>query len=282
MSKIKLNINGVIVEMENEEVSKAIEAGELTINNDSLIKKEEGQVIYSQDEYTTFKTNLANEEYKKGKEAGPEMLIKDAREKYGLEFEGKTMDNFAEALKTKVLAEAKVEPSKKIQTLEEDNKALRKSLEDTEKEFNTFKTDIEAKNDRASKDSKLMSFIPDQGIVVDKDIALMAVKNKLGLDVGFDDDNKMYLSKNGEPIKTEKTREYANPKEIIENSLKELKLIESNGNGSGFKDETGGAGGNADSYDKFVAEMEKKEINQGSAEFAQEMNKRIKEKTLKI
>lgn len=271
MSKVKFNIGGVIVEMESEEVSKAIEAGEITIQSDDL-------VTYKKDQFETFKTNLANEEYKKGKTAGEEMLIKTAREKHGLEFEGKNFDNFTEAFKTKILADAKVEPTKRIKELETDLEKVQGNYKTLESEFNGFKTQITEKETRFKKDNALLSFIPQTGLKVNKDITLLALKNQAGIDIAFDESNTMFITENGQPVKDNKLLSYVDPKQYIQDKLTALELIDKPSGGKGEGDDN--KGGSASNYDKFVKEMEANNISEGSEKFGEEMNKRIKDKTL--
>jgi len=272
MEKVKINIGGVDLEMDKEEVSKAIEAGELKIEKDDL-------VVYNKDDFESFKENFAGEEYKKGKTAGTEMTIKSAREKYGVEFEGKTIDNFAEAFKQKILTEAKAEPSKKIQELEQDNEKLRNNYSDLEGQFNTFKTDIQQKETQTKKDTTLMSFMPKEGMKVSSEIAILALKNK-GVDVDFDENGNAFPVVNGQVVKHEKTLKPVSLENFIPEQITTLGLIEKKSGGNGGKDEPGG--GNESSYDKFVSEMEANGIDRGSQKFNEEMNKRISEKTLKI
>jgi lipopolysaccharide export system protein LptA len=76
MATVKININGEIVEMDQAEVSKAIETGEVKIESDKLIVKSEDNIIYTKDEFEKYNKNLKNEEYKNGKTAGEEMAFK--------------------------------------------------------------------------------------------------------------------------------------------------------------------------------------------------------------
>lgn len=271
MAKVKFNIGGVIIEMEQEEVSKAIETGEVTIQSDEL-------VTYKKDQFETFKTNLANDEYKKGKTAGVEMTIKDAREKHGLEFEGKTFDSFTEAFKTKILTDAKIEPTKKIQELETEKKQLQENYKTLESEYTGFKTTISEKETRSKKDNTLLSFIPTTGLKVNRDITLMALKNQAGIDISFDETNQMFITENGQAVKDNKLLTYVDPKQHILDKLTALDLIDKPSGGNGGSDEN--KGGTASNYDKFVKEMEANGISEGSDKFGEELNKRVGNKTL--
>ena len=59
------------------------------------------------------------------KTASVEIFIKEARNKYGLEFEGKTEENLFNAFTKKVKGESTAEPNERITSLTTDNEALR-------------------------------------------------------------------------------------------------------------------------------------------------------------
>lgn len=272
---VKLNIGGVVVEMENDDLTKGIESGEIEIKTDDL-------VVYKSDQFESFKKNLSDDEYKKGKLAGEEMPFKFEvlKEKYGVEVTGKNLDSFAEALKKKTLEEAKIEPSKKIQELEEEKKKLQTNYATLETEFSGFKTTIQEKESRAKKDNTLSSFLPVTGLKVDHDITLLALKTKAGIDIAFDENNTMMITENGIVVKDQKTLMPIEPKSFIESKLQQLDLIQKATGGGGGGDE--GGGGQASSFDKFTKEMETNGVSEGSLKFQEEMAKRIKEGTLKL
>jgi len=277
---MKINIGGVIVEMENEVVSKGIETGELKITTDKLIEKTDDQVIYSKPDFDIFKTNLSNDEYNKGKIVGREMMFKEAKEKYSVDFEGKTLDKFVEAYKAKVIADAKIKPDEKIKELTSDNDKLRSNYTTLENDFTAFKN-VQSENQlRVSKDQKILSFIPENGLKVDRDIALIALKAKSGIDINFNDDKGAIVTQNGVIQKDEKTLQPVDIKTFILENITALNLLEKNGGGAGGSDETGG--GNATSYDLFVKEMEIAGNPTGSMAFTLEMSKRQKDGTLKV
>lgn len=271
MENIVFNVGGVNIEMDKEVVSKAIETGTVEIKTDELI-------TYQKEEFETFKTNLANQEYKNGKTAGAEMLIKDAREKFELEFEGKTLDNFADAFKSKVITEAKAEPSKKIQELTDNFNNLQSNYNNLNDEYTGFKETISQKETQSKKDNTLLSMMPDS-LMVDKDIALIALKTKTGIDVQFSEDGTPLQVVNGQVRKDKSLEPLTLNKDFITDQLSELNLLKkvagsSNGDGDSL------SGGKAGSYEAFVKEMENNNIPIGSEKFQLEMNKRVSDKTL--
>ena len=281
MATVKININGEIVEMDQAEVSKAIETGEVKIESDKLIVKSEDNIIYTKEEHDTYTKNLGDAEYKKGKTAGEEMTFKAMKNASGYEIEGyKDADTFVSTFKTKVIEEAKIEPNEQLKKKDADIATLQGTITEIKTEFDTFKTGITEKETRGKKDNALTSFIPDEGVIVKKSISMSALKNELSIDVMFDDAGKAQLTKNGEVIKDPKTLQPIEPKGFIESNLATLGLIKKANGGGGGGDDTGdGKGG---SYEAFVKEMNAKgsEYGQGTQNFAIEMNKRIGDKTL--
>lgn len=272
MTKIKFKIGDKIIEIDKEKATQGIEAGTIELDSTNL-------VVYGKEDFETFKTNIGKEEYEKGKLAGSEMPVKNAKEKHNLEFKGKTIDDLLEAFKTKVIGDAKIEPDKKIQELEADKKALQTNFSTLQTEFNTFKSDVDARNLRIEKDNRIAKLMP-SNLIVDQDIALLALKTKTGLDVEIKDGNS-YFTLNGQIQKDTNTlAEQQLTSEIIAEKLTSIGLIKKNEGGSGGADEPGGGG--ASGYDKFVKEMKGKGISEGSLDFNEEMNKRISDKTLEI
>jgi len=269
MDKVVFNVGGVNIEMDKEEVSKVIETGApIELKSDDL-------VAYKTDEFETFKSNLANDEYKKGKTAGAEMLIKEAKERNGLDFEGKTLDNFEKAFKDQIIKESNIKPTEQIQELKKQNNTLRENYTNLESEFNTFKTDITQKETRASKDAMLMGLIPDNTIV-SKKIALLTLKSESGLDV---DENGITLINGIKQQDSKLMQDIAINKDIVTEHLTTLGLLKAKEGGKGGSDDLGGKAG---SYDAFAKEMAANNIQAGSEQFNIEMNKRIKDKTLTL
>lgn len=105
-----------------------------------------GLITLTEDE----KKTLSDNEYKKGKQAGVEMEVKEAKEKLGLDFQGKTIEGLLEAHGKKVLTDAKIEPEKqvqelteKLQTVQNSYKQLEQQLQAKEQEVTTVKVNGE-------------------------------------------------------------------------------------------------------------------------------------------
>lgn len=270
MAKIKFTVGGVIVEKELD-LEQVKDGAEIEIKSDEL-------VVYSKGDFETFKTNLTGEEYKNGKIAGVEMAVKEAKQANGLEFEGKSMDSFVSAFKAKIESGSKTEPNAKIAELETELQTVRGSLTNVTEEFTGFKTEIAQKETRQKKDSYMLGLIPNEGVPISKDIALMALRNKAGFDVDYDEAGKPFATINGNVVKDDRMAEPVSPELLIADKLKELNLLTPPEGGNGGGDSSGQH--KANSYDAFATEMEKKGVNPGSTEYNEEMNKRIANKTL--
>ena len=83
---------------------------------------------FSEDELKTVKAN----EYKSGKTAGVEIAVKEAREKMGLEFQGKTIDGLLDAHSKKVLSDAKIEQSEQVKQLNDKIATLQNTVKTQE------------------------------------------------------------------------------------------------------------------------------------------------------
>ena len=277
---MKFKIGQVEIEVKDEDVSKAIETGELALTSDSLIEKTEDMVIYkTKADFETYTENIKKAEYKATKEKAEEMAMKAIKNEFGFEIEGyKDVKTFTTSLKAEIIKDAKVEPSKKIEELESDLTKVRQNFADKETEFNEYKNTQTQKETRAKKDTVLSGLIPKEGLKVNSGITLIALKSE-GVDVNFTTDGKTEFTFNGEVIKDPSTLEPTDGKDFVINKIKELELFAKPGGGSGGSDDLGGDG-KAGSYDAFVKEMKTQDIDEGTSKFSEEMNKRIKDKTL--
>lgn len=269
MDKVIFEVNGVPVEVPKEEVSKAIETGKVEVQAENLI-------TYSKDDFDTFTSNLSNEEYKKGKTAGEEMLIKTAKEKNGLDFEGKSFEKYDEALKNKIISEANIKPNEKITELENKFNTLQESYASLETTHNEYKQGISEKQTRQKKDAEILKYIP-KDVIVESDLALMALKQKAGLDVEFSEDGKPILLINGQKAQDNVMNDVLITQDAVLDKLTALNLIAKKEGGRGQGDQVQGKKG---SYEAFVKEMEANEVPMNSEKFQSELNKRLKDGTL--
>jgi ribosomal protein S13 len=177
----------------------------------------EGLTTYTDEELTTLKGN----EYKAGKKAGEEMAVKEVKEKHGLDFQGKTIEGLLEAAKKKVLEDAQIEPTKKVQELED----KLKTVQNTVKEYETKLSEKDSEVTAVKINTELYKHIPAPGengpaLGADDVIQLMKIS-------GYEfrlENGATIAYKNGQPVQDK----VANPlpiNEVIGSFLKEKKLV---------------------------------------------------------
>lgn len=267
MADLKLIVNGAEVIVPEADAKAAIEKGELTVKKDDL------KVIPVTD-YDTLISNTKNEEYNKGKIAGVEMAVKEQRETLGLQFEGKNVSNLLEAFKTKVLAEAKVEPNKRIEELEGDKLKLQSDVQSWQNKYTGLEQTYTKKERESKIDSMILQAIPSEGIAIPKDKLVKLFR--MDYDVDIDESGKLVVKKDGELLKDE----LLNPKgldKIIPDFVHPYSIKP--GGQSGGSDKGGSGTG---TMDAFINEMEKAGVKPTSMKFNEEMQARIKAGTLKV
>jgi len=186
--------------------------------------------LYTEEQNKLFGDNRFNE----GKKAASEILVKDLKQKHGIEFDGKTVEGFLDKFSEKVIADAKIAPDEKNKKLLEDNKALQLKIQEAEnkvqakeKEFTERLFGIETK-------SQILSFIPEKTIIPRDDLAVLFMNSYR---VAKEDD-RVIVYKGSEAMKDN----VLNPvplKDVV--SQFSEKYIDKNGMGGG--DAGGGTGG---------------------------------------
>lgn len=167
----------------------------------------------SEDEITTLKNN----EYKAGKKAGEEMAVKEAKEKLGLDFAGKTVDGLLDAHSKKVLADAKIEPEKKVAELQEKLATVQTSYKELETKMAEKDTEVSA----VKQNAELHKNVPaGTTLAQDKIIALMKID---GYDFKTVDGNLIAL-KDGKEVQ-DKLSNAVSLKDVIGGYVTENKLL---------------------------------------------------------
>lgn len=256
---LRLEQGSLLAAIESEEEA-AIELPALTIR--------------TAEEEETYSNNIRSE----AKTAGVEMAIKGVRNELGLDFQGKTMDNLLEAHKSKVLADAKAElgePDKKITELSTDLEKLRKNYSDLENKNSELQMTMVQKDNERKIDTAILGLMP-SNMTLSKEDALTLFKSKT--EVELSEGGEIVYKRQGQQIKNPTTLEAVPGKSIIDEFVNPF-----------LRKAEGGAGGNnnvgdpkAGTMDAFQKEMETKGLRAGSAEFNQELNKRISDGTLKV
>jgi hypothetical protein len=253
----KVIINGQSFDLTDE----MLEKDEITLSSDGLI-------IRTTEDDEKFQNNIKNE----AKKAGVEIAVKEARTKLGLEFEGKNIDKLIEAVQSKTLADAKIEPEEKlknalkdIESLKTINTTLQNEKESDKKSFESFKNDLTIK-------SVLQKSLPDN-LAVPSDDMVLILKNKMTFET-LENGSVVVKDSNGEIIKNQNTLDPKPVNEVLSSFFDENKsYLKGTEGGAGGKDS--GSGGNKVSIEKFIESQKEKGININSETFNENLNKAV-------
>lgn len=273
------------VKMLNKETVSAIES-KLNLKEGALaeaISKEEETgvelpelVIRTTEQETQFKNNLKAEHEKVGRE----IAVKVAKDKLGLSFEGKSMDDLLSAHEAKIVSETNANPDErvadlqsKIDTLNDEKKQLQTNLQTKITEYDNLKTDFDIKEKKRSNDNLILSHLSEDGLPKEDKLILFNSKYQIeALENG-----KIGFKQNGRELKDEQLNWLT-----AEKVVKEF-------DSSYVKRSSGGAGGGDDmgnhkegTFEAFIKEMKSKNIGEGTPDFNTEMQKRINDGTLTI
>lgn len=262
------------VENLNEiETSLGLEPGrlsEMIASEDAHTIDLSGRIILPKETYEERISNLKKE----AATAAVEMAVKEQRNALGLEFQGKTIENLVNAIKTKVESESKVEPEEKFKNLKADFEKLQSNLVEKENEFITFKTNIERQNSLNEIKNEFTKHIPDNTLV-SKSTIFVEAKEK-GFSFEKEDGRVVVKDSMGNVIKNESTLSPLSVKEWVSEFI--TPYLPAPTGGSGKKDEPAGA--KTGSLEAFLKEAEKQ--GWGASKQNEEMARRIQDGTLKI
>ena len=200
-----------------------------------------------------------------------EIAIKEQRNALGLDFQGKTMENLVNAIKSKVESESKIEPEEKFKALKTDFEKLQENYNAKETELITFRTNIEKQNELNEIKSEFTKHIAGDTFVSKSTIFTEAKEKGYSFEK---EEGKIVVKLNGETQKNEDTRSPISVKEFVANFS--TPYLKAPTGGAGGDDEP--KGGKAGSFDAFLKESEKNGWN--ATKQNGEMAKRIKEGTL--
>ena len=253
---MKVKIGSKTFEVSKEELES--NPNEVTLDFTGTLRTEE--------EETTFIENHK----KDARKEGLEIAVKQYREEFG--FEGRSIDKLIEAVKSKTLEDAKIEPTEQLRkiktTLEEKETALQSALAKVGEGENAFRS---YKNE-TKLDRQLDGFIPQNTILPKEDIK-MIIKNRLKFD--FDENgNILALDSMGNVIKDTTTANPKEAKDVIDSFFRDnqnyLKPIEG---GSGGGDSS--TKGKKKSIDDFISDQKEKGNSPNSEAFNTELKTSI-------
>jgi hypothetical protein len=194
-------------------------------------------VFIPETEKEAYEKRIAKTAYSEGKQAGTEMLIKEWKEKEGIDIDGKTMDVFVSALKGKVAAEIKAPVDEKVTKLTSDLEALRNTytteVAEKEKAIHTLQGTLKSQKI----DAALRAYIP-AGLQALKPEQFLHVAK---LEYQFDtDDTGQLIAKKGDQIIVDKLQKPRPVAELFTEYAAEQGWIKKDGRAGG--NEPGGGG----------------------------------------
>lgn len=217
---------------------------------------------------------LINNLKKESGNATLEIAIKNARNEFGLDFQGKTMENLLKAYGEKVEADAKIDPNKKYDTLKTDFEKLQGNLTDWQSKYTNLESTYKEKEQQSSINNTLLKEIP-ENTILDKDDILAILKAKYQFNIG---DDGFEIIKGGQVQKNQANMNLLSPGEFMKEFITPyLKPVDG---GAGGKDSTGT--GKETSLELFDKQMEMKGINVGSESYNELMSIAMKNGTLKL
>ncbi len=227
--------------------------------------------VFIGDAFNKATENLKNDGIKIGKE----LLIKDLKEKEGLEFDGKSPDKFVEALKAKVSTKTGVSVDEKVKSRDKTINELKEALT---KEKSEKETVLKQKS-QIEKDTSLLKHLPKNR---DERFSDQQYLTLLKSELEFtEEEGKPVVKKNGEILKDDQF----NPlpyEAVIANHFTTAKWIkEASGEqdppgGRGGGNKGGGSGGTFLKMSEFTKNLEDQGIHPGSQKASQLLQEAIK------
>lgn len=225
--------------------------------------------LFTEEDKNKFGENRFNE----GKKAASEILVKDLKQKHGLEFDGKSIDGFLDKYSEKVIADAKIVPDEKVKKLSEENKTLKDNLQAAIGKEQTLAKEYADKLFHVETRSEILSYIPEKTIIPREDLAVLFMNSHR---VAKEDD-RVIVYKGADPIKDNVLNPV--PLKTVISQFAE-KYIDKTGMGGG--DSGGGATGKFKTMSSLIAHLETVKVNPGSDEGQKLIREHIKDASFDV
>jgi|TARA_Y100000310_G_C20682639_1_gene816898 hypothetical protein len=227
--------------------------------------------VFLKEDYAKRTDNLKEE----NKTAGIEIAVKGARTDLGLDFEGKTIDNLLAAYKSKILADAKIEPDGKISELESDKLKLQELNKEYVSKYDSLVAESLKKDGQRSIDENILSKLSDK-LTLSKADAMLLFKARYEV---VEEGGKIIVKQGGETMKDNTTLEPLSLETIIDSFTEPYTKKPEGGAGGGDTTDPGKSG----TLEAFNKEMESRGDHAlGSENYMTEMNVRISNGSLKV
>lgn len=227
---------------------------------------EAGKVhLFTDEQVLELKTNTQKTGYSDGVKAGEEMFAKNLKRAYGLsgeEYPGKDIDSIKKIIDSKVLADAKIEPEKKVKELSESLSQLQNKYQSDINDWTSKYSQKENEVKAIKGKTRLMQAMPKvEGYKVNH---LLAAFESDGYGIQFDDDGKEIPTLNGKPVK-DAVENYESIDNVVNNWLSTTGFVKQS-SGRGGSNEPGGNFSEFKTDADVFRYMEKNNINPDSTQ----------------
>ena len=197
--------------------------------------------------------------------------VKDLRTKFDYSFEGATFDNLFKHHDTQLKGKYQKDSSERVKELEADLDKVNSTYSITESNLKSQLEQLQTQNTVQSIKNDLLSVMPKETSVPSDDVlTLFLSKHK----VKKDEAGNVYLEKDGQPLKDNKTAAYVNHKDVFQQFVEPYKKAAS-GRGGDNQNGSGQRGSNEDTHMESWAKQTGKPLS--SQEAVQELLKYRKE-----
>ena len=260
---MKLNINGKIVEVKDEDLTKAIDA-----KQESMEITIPDVTIRTVEEDSNFKTNIETA----SKPIGIEIGRKEVLKRLGIDVEGahKSDDKTIEAINTftadkvaTALTDAKIEPGRKVTELQADKERLQATNEDWKVKYSELEKSGVVKDQRQTKLNTFAKGVPANSLnSPENTITIMDSMLK----TGFTETGVMFgIGEDGKPMK-DVNQNLLPMDKVISNFFDQNDSLLTKASGGAGGGDAGG-GGDKQSLDDFIEEQKKEGNSVNSPKF---------------
>jgi hypothetical protein len=232
-------------------------------------------VIRSNEDHKIYINNIKEE----NEVRGVEKAVKMARTEHSLDFEGsrkgdgENVNFMLKAFAAKAIADANIDPDKKIEALTNDVEVLKGLNGKLQVNYDEMVEQTARKDNQRKVDTNIYSAIP-ENLTLPKDDIMLLFKAKHDV---VEEDGKIVVKENGSVMKND-LRDTISVNDVMTKfSEQYVKAVEG---GTGQGDTNGQSKGG--SLEAFAARMEKQGVPQGSEEFSIAMNKEMEAGTLVV
>lgn len=274
---MQLNINGTMIEVSDDDLKKAIDE-----KKESFEIKSDDIILRTTADDTTLSDNLRKEGISTGAEIGRKEVLKGL----GIEGEGlhktdvksiESINAFISGKVTEGLADANIEPDKKVAELTKDLETLQGTIQTLTGERDNAINSHESFKTNLKMESDVLKAIPDNTIIP-KEAMLKLIMS----DMSFSVENGVTigLGADGQPMK-DATLAHLTIDKVVSGYLDENThyLKAASGGGAGGDS---GAGGGKQSVEDFTKEMSDLGHNPNSEAFNKVLTERVTEGTIDI